>query len=204
VAHEDGGKLTEAVRRRPYSIILFDEIEKAHPDIFNVLLQVLDEGRLTDRQGHSVDFRNTIIVLTSNVGTRQVQDFGAGIGFDAGEMDRQRVNATLLKALQKQFPPEFVNRIDNVVTFEPLSRETIAQIVRIEVSLLQQRLKAQGHQLSVSTQVNEQLVDKSFDRKNGARPVKRAVQTYLEDPLTDILLRKPNQKKIIIKQIQKV
>lgn len=204
VAHEDGGKLTEAVRRKPYSIILFDEIEKAHPDIFNVLLQVMDEGRLTDRQGHIVDFRNTIIVLTSNVGTRQLQEFGSGVGFSAAEMDQKQVNATLLKALQKQFPPEFVNRIDNVVTFEPLSRETIAQIVRIEVSLLQQRLKAQGHHLSVSTQVNEQLVDKSFDRKNGARPVKRAVQTYLEDPLTDILLRKPNQKKIIIKQIQKV
>ena len=109
-----------------------------------------------------------------------------------------------LKALQKQFPPEFVNRIDNVVTFEPLSKETIAQIVRIEVSLLQQRMKAQGHQLSVSTEVNEQLVEKSFDKKNGARPVKRAVQTYLEDPLTDILLRKPNQKKITIKQIQQV
>ena len=204
VAHEDGGKLTEAVRRKPYSIILFDEIEKAHPDIFNVLLQVMDEGRLTDRQGHIVDFRNTIIVLTSNVGTRQLQEFGTGIGFAANEMDQTQVNATMLKALQKQFPPEFVNRIDNVVTFEPLSRDTIAQIVRIEVSLLQQRLKAQGHHLSVSPQVSEQLVDKSFDRKNGARPVKRAVQTYLEDPLTDILLRKPNQKKIIIKQIQQV
>ncbi len=204
VAHEEGGKLTEAVRRKPYSIVLFDEIEKAHPDIFNVLLQVMDEGRLTDRQGHIVDFRNTIIVLTSNVGTRQLQEFGAGVGFSASEMDQKQVNATLLKALQKQFPPEFVNRIDNVVTFEPLSRETIAQIVRIEVGLLQQRLKAQGHHLSVSTAVNEQLVDKSFDRKNGARPVKRAVQTYLEDPLTDILLRKPNQKKIIIKNIQPV
>ena len=201
VAHEDGGKLTEAVRRRPYSIILFDEIEKAHPDIFNVLLQLLDEGRLTDRQGHSVDFRNTIIVLTSNVGTRQVQDFGAGIGFDAGEMDRQRVNATLLKALQKQFPPEFVNRIDNIVLFEPLSRESIAHIVRIEVGLLQQRMKAQGHQLSVAPEAIGQLAEKSYDSKNGARPVKRAVQNYLEDTLTDILLRRPNQKKITIKNI---
>ena len=201
IAHEDGGKLTEAVRRKPYSIVLFDEIEKAHPDIFNVLLQVLDEGRLTDRQGHIVDFRNTIIVLTSNVGTRQLQEFGTGIGFGAEEMDHQRMNATLLKALQKQFPPEFVNRIDNVVTFEPLSRTTIAQIVRIEVGLLQQRLKAQGHQLVVSPKAIEQLVEKSYDTKNGARPVKRAVQTYLEDPLTDILLRRPNQKKITIKQI---
>ena len=202
VGHEDGGKLTEAVRRKPYSIILFDEIEKAHPDIFNILLQVLDEGRLTDRQGRSVDFRNTIIVLTSNVGTRQLQEFGGGVGFSSGEMNQKETNKMLLKALQKQFPPEFVNRIDNVVTFEPLSRETIGQIVRIEISLLQQRLKTQGHQLSVGSDVVGQLVDKSFDTKNGARPVKRAVQTYLEDPLTEILLRKPNQKRITIKNIK--
>lgn len=202
VAHEDGGKLTEAVRRKPYSIVLFDEIEKAHPDIFNILLQVLDEGRLTDRQGHMVDFRNTIIVLTSNIGTRQLQEFGGGVGFNAGEMNTKESQKMLLKALQKQFPPEFVNRIDNVVTFEPLSRETIGQIVRIEISLLQQRLKNTGHQLSVKPEVIGQLVDKSFDTKNGARPVKRAVQTYLEDPLTEILLRRPNQKRITIKQIQ--
>lgn len=202
VAHEDGGKLTEAVRRKPYSIILFDEIEKAHPDIFNILLQVLDEGRLTDRQGHIVDFRNTIIVLTSNVGTRQLQEFGGGVGFSSGEMSQKEANKMLIKALQKQFPPEFVNRIDNVITFEPLSRDTIGQIVRIEISLLQQRLKTQGHQLSVGSDVIGQLVDKSFDTKNGARPVKRAVQTYLEDPLTDILLRKPNQKRITIKNIK--
>ena len=202
VAHEDGGKLTEAVRRKPYSIVLFDEIEKAHPDIFNILLQVLDEGRLTDRQGHIVDFRNTIIVLTSNVGTRQLQEFGGGVGFSAGEMSQKETNKMLIKALQKQFPPEFINRIDNVVTFEPLSRETIGQIVRIEISLLQQRLKTQGHQLSVGSDVIGQLVDKSFDTKNGARPVKRAVQTYLEDPLTEILLRKPNQKRITIKNIK--
>ena len=202
VAHEDGGKLTEAVRRKPYSIVLFDEIEKAHSDIFNILLQVMDEGRLTDRQGHIVDFRNTIIVLTSNIGTRQLQEFGGGVGFNSGEMNQKEANKMLLKALQKQFPPEFVNRIDNVVTFEPLSRETIGQIVQIEISLLQQRLKNQGHQLSVKPEVIGQLVDKSYDTKNGARPVKRAVQTYLEDPLTEILLRKPNQKRITIKQIQ--
>lgn len=202
VAHEDGGKLTEAVRRKPYSIILFDEIEKAHPDIFNVLLQVLDEGRLTDRQGHIVDFRNTIIVLTSNVGTRQVLEFGGGVGFGASEPDQKTVDKTLIKALQKQFPPEFVNRIDNVVTFEPLSKDTINRIVQIEINLLQQRLKTQGHHLNVTPEVVGQLVDKSFDRKNGARPVKRAVQTYLEDPLTDILLRRPNQKRITIKNIK--
>ena len=201
VGHEDGGKLTEAVRRKPYSIVLFDEIEKAHPDIFNILLQVLDEGRLTDRQGHSVDFRNTIIVLTSNVGTRQLQEFGSGVGFNTGSMDQKETNKMLLKALQKQFQPEFVNRIDNVVTFEPLSKDTIGQIVRIEIGLLQQRLKTQGHQLNVTPEVIGQIVEKSFDTKNGARPVKRAVQTYLEDPLTDILLRKPNQKRITIKNI---
>lgn len=202
VAHEDGGKLTEAVRRKPYSIILFDEIEKAHPDIFNVLLQVLDEGRLTDRQGHSVDFRNTIIVLTSNVGTRQLQEFGTGIGFSAEEMSQKEVDKTLTKALQKQFPPEFVNRIDNIVTFAPLSRETIGQIVKVEVGNLRQRLKTQGHHLSVTPEVIGELIEKSYDRKNGARPVKRAVQTYLEDPLTDILLRKPKQKRITIKNIK--
>ena len=202
VAHEDGGKLTEAVRRKPYSIILFDEIEKAHPDIFNILLQVLDEGRLTDRQGHSVDFRNTIIVLTSNVGTRQLQEFGTGVGFSTSEMSQKEVDKTLTKALQKQFPPEFVNRIDNIVTFSPLSRETIGQIVRVEIGNLRQRLKTQGHQLSVTPEVIGELVEKSYDRKNGARPVKRAVQTYLEDPLTDILLRKPKQKKITIKNIK--
>jgi len=201
VAHEDGGKLTEAVRRKPYSIILFDEIEKAHPDIFNILLQVLDEGRLTDRQGHIVDFRNTVIVLTSNVGTRQLQEFHS-IGFGGTEEQQRTNHQTLLKALQKQFPPEFVNRIDNVVIFEPLSRDIIASIVRIEIGLLQQRLKAQGHQLTVGQEAVEQLVEKSYDPKNGARPVKRAVQTYLEDPLTDILLRRPNQKKINIKTIE--
>ena len=204
VGHEDGGKLTEAVRRKPYSIVLFDEIEKAHPDIFNILLQVLDEGRLTDRQGHIVDFRNTIIVLTSNVGTRQLQEFGSGVGFTSSEMSQKETNKMLLKALQKQFPPEFVNRIDNVVTFEPLSRETINRIVRFEIGLLQQRLKTQGHQLSVTPEVVGQLVEKSYDKKNGARPVKRAVQTYLEDPLTDILLRRPNQKRLTIKKIDKV
>ena len=162
----------------------------------------MDEGRLTDRQGHVVDFRNTIIVLTSNVGTRQLQEFGNGVGFGTEQPDQKQADKMLLKALQKQFPPEFVNRIDNIVTFEPLSRETIGQIVGIEVALLQQRLKTQGHRLNVSPEVMGQLVDKSFDTKNGARPVKRAVQTYLEDPLTEILLRKPNQKRITIKQIQ--
>lgn len=201
VAHENGGKLTEAVLRKPYSIVLFDEIEKAHPDIFNILLQVLDEGRLTDRQGRTVDFRNTIIILTSNVGTRQMKDFGAGIGFGVHELDEKTTNQTLLKALQKTFPPEFVNRIDNVITFRPLSREALAQIVNIEVSLLQERMKKAGHQLVLTPEATSELIEKSYDPQNGARPVKRAIQTYVEDQLTDVLLARPTQKRITIKRL---
>ena len=200
VAHEDGGKLTEAVRRKPYSIVLFDEIEKAHPDIFNILLQVLDEGRLTDRQGHVVDFRNTIIILTSNVGTRQLKEFGAGIGFGVSDMDTKTSNQMLLKALQKTFPPEFLNRIDSVITFQPLTRDALARIV--EVALLQERLRKTGHQLVLTPEVTMQLTEKAYDPQNGARPVKRAIQTYLEDPLTDVLLAHPQQKRITIKQLQ--
>lgn len=202
VAHEDGGKLTEAVRRKPYSIVLFDEIEKAHPDIFNILLQVLDEGRLTDRQGHVVDFRNTIIILTSNVGTRQLKDFGAGIGFGVSDLDTKTSNRMLLKALQKSFPPEFVNRIDNVITFQPLSREALARIVNIEVALLQERLRKTGHQLVLAPEAETALLEHSYDPQNGARPIRRAIQTYLEDPLTDILLARPTQKRITIKQLK--
>lgn len=201
IAHEDGGKLTEAVRRKPYSIVLFDEIEKAHPDIFNVLLQVLDEGRMTDRQGHSVDFRNTIIILTSNVGTRQLRDFGTGIGFAAGEMTKQVAEQTLKKALEKTFPPEFVNRIDDIISFEPLSRTTLAHIVDIEVGKLVSRMKQSGRTLVVTDNVKQQLLDIAYDPKNGARPIRRAVQTQLEDRLTDILLIHPNRKTITISTI---
>lgn len=201
VAHEDGGKLTEAVRRKPYSIVLFDEIEKAHPDIFNVLLQLLDEGRMTDRQGHQVDFRNTVIILTSNVGTRQLRDFGAGIGFGAGEITPEVAEKTITKALERTFPPEFVNRIDDIISFAPLSRETLRTIVEIEVAKLQKRLKENGRRLSVSEAVFDALLDKAYDPKNGARPIKRAVQTYLEDKLTELLLRNPDQKTIKLNNI---
>lgn len=187
VAHEDGGKLTEAVRRKPYSIVLFDEIEKAHPDIFNVLLQLLDEGRLTDRQGRTVDFKNTIIILTSNVGTRQLKDFGAGIGFESGTVDEKTARQTLLKALDKTFPPEFVNRIDNVVTFDTLSEETLMQILDIEIRALEQRLQAQGYTLHVSDETRQSMLRKS-DLKFGARPIRRAVQNSIEDVVTEQML----------------
>ena len=202
VAHEDGGKLTEAVRRRPYSVILFDEIEKAHPDIFNVLLQVLDEGRLTDRQGHHVDFRNTVIILTSNVGTRQLRDFGGGIGFGQEQMDEKTSRHTLMKALQKTFPPEFVNRLDNVVFFQALTRDALARIINIEVQQLKERMRKAGHQLVLTEDAQLQLLDRSYDPQNGARPVKRAIQTYLEDPVVDLLLQRPQQKRITIKQLK--
>lgn len=201
IAHEDGGKLTEAVRRTPYSVVLFDEIEKAHPDIFNVLLQVLDEGRLTDRQGHEVDFRNTIIIMTSNVGTRQLKDFGGGIGFGQDEPDEKAQRQTLMKALQKTFPPEFVNRLDNVIFFSALTRNALARIINIEVGLLRERMRKTGHQLVLSEDAQLQLLDRAYDPQNGARPVKRAIQTYLEDEVVDLLLQRPEQKRITIKHL---
>jgi ATP-dependent Clp protease ATP-binding subunit ClpC len=202
VAYEEGGKLTETVRRRPYSILLFDEIEKAHPDIFNILLQVLDEGRLTDRQGRQTDFRNTVIIMTSNVGTRQLRDFGAGVGFQAGDVTEAMAEKTLNKALERTFPPEFVNRIDDIILFNALDKDTVARILDIEIQRLAQRLKANGHKLIVAPQVKEQLLTQAFDPKNGARPVKRAVQNGLEDPITERLLANPKQKTIHINSIK--
>ena len=188
VAHEDGGKLTEAVRRKPYSIVLFDEIEKAHPDIFNVLLQVMDEGRLTDRQGHIVDFKNTIIILTSNVGTRQLSEFGAGIGFGADSLDDKATERMLTKALQRTFPPEFVNRLDDIIVFHPLNDEALAQILWLELRPLQARLEAMGYSLELRDETRQEILRLARDKQFGARPLKRAIQTLIEDPLTDKLL----------------
>ena len=188
VAHEDGGKLTEAVRRKPYSIVLFDEIEKAHPDIFNVLLQVMDEGRLTDRQGHVVDFKNTIIILTSNVGTRQLSDFGAGIGFGAENLDDKASERTLIKALQRTFPPEFVNRLDDIIVFHALDDEALAQILWLELRPLQARLEAMGYTLELTDETRQEILRLARDKQYGARPLKRAIQTLIEDPLTDKML----------------
>ena len=197
VAHEEGGKLTEAVRRKPYSIVLFDEIEKAHADIFNILLQVMDEGRLTDRQGRIVDFRNTIIIMTSNVGTRQLNEFGTGIGFNADEIDEKQTEHMLTKALNRTFPPEFVNRLDNIVVFHPLNDEALAQILTLELSPLKLRLEAMGYKLQLTKKTKEQLLERSRDRKYGARPLKRAIQTLVEDPITDILLSGMTENKTI-------
>ena len=191
VAHEDGGRLTDAVRRKPYSIVLFDEIEKAHPDIFNVLLQVLDEGRLTDRQGHTVDFRNTIIIFTSNVGTRQLAEQGAGIGFEASALDARTSQAILTKALNRTFPPEFVNRLDAVVFFRALDREALERIVDIELSGLLARTAVMGYKVTITPEVREQIIREGSDPRYGARPLRRAIQTRVEDVITDILLNQP-------------
>lgn len=197
VAHEDGGKLTEAVRRKPYSIVLFDEIEKAHPDIFNVLLQVMDEGRLTDRQGHVVDFKNTIIILTSNVGTRQLSDFGAGIGFGADNIDDKASERMLTKALQRTFPPEFVNRLDDIIVFHTLNDEALAQILWLELRPLQARLEAMGYALEITDKTRDEILRLARDKQYGARPLKRAIQTQIEDPLTDKMLAGEIESKII-------
>lgn len=189
VGHEDAGKLTEAVRRKPYSIVLFDEIEKAHPDIFNILLQLLDEGRLTDRQGHEVDFKNTIVILTSNVGTRQLKDFGKGIGFSMSDtLDEKDAKSMLRKALNKTFSPEFLNRIDNIVTFNQLTEESIRKILTIELKHVEDRLRPMGYRLQLSDEVTALLMKKGYDVQYGARPMKRAVQQELEGVLTDYLL----------------
>lgn len=198
VAHEEGGRLTEAVRRKPYSIILFDEIEKAHPDIFNVLLQVLDEGRLTDRQGHTVDFRNTIIIFTSNVGTRQLAEQGGGIGFESSALDARTSQAILTKALNRTFPPEFVNRLDAVIFFHPLEHDALERIVDIELSGLLARTAVMGYDVTISPEVREQIIREGSDPRYGARPLRRAIQTHIEDVITDILLNQPAGQPIVV------
>lgn len=189
VGHEDAGKLTEAVRRKPYSIVLFDEIEKAHPDVFNILLQLLDEGRLTDRQGHKVDFKNTIIILTSNVGTRQLKEFGKGIGFSVErEIGEAETKSILRKALNKTFSPEFLNRIDSIVTFGQLSQGALACILDLELERLYGRLGQLGYTLTLTPEVKTMLLQKGYDAQYGARPLKRTLQHEIEEPLTDFLL----------------
>ena len=189
VGYEEGGQLTEKVRRKPYSIVLLDEIEKAHQDVFNILLQVMDEGRLTDSESRTVDFRNTIIIMTSNIGSRQIQEYGRGIGFgtsDAGtEMARQDI---IRKALNKSFAPEFINRIDEIITFNQLDREAVGRIVDIELAQLKVRMDDMGYTLSVTDSAKTFLADKGYSREYGARPLIRAIQTYVEDKLAEIMI----------------
>ncbi len=190
VGYEEGGQLTERVRRKPYSIILLDEIEKAHPDVFNILLQVLDEGRLTDNTGRTIDFKNTVIIMTSNIGTRQLKEFGRGVGFAAQNRtdDREYSREVIQKALNKTFSPEFLNRLDDIITFDQLSLENIVKIVDIELDALYGRMEAIGYHLDVSDEAKQFLGKKGYDVQYGARPLKRAVQTYLEDGLSEMIV----------------
>lgn len=191
VGYEEGGQLTEKVRRRPYSIVLLDEIEKAHPDVFNILLQVLDEGRLTDNTGRTIDFKNTVIILTSNIGTRQLKDFGRGIGFAAqnrGIDDKEYSRGVIQKALNKTFSPEFLNRLDEIITFDQLSLDSIVRIVDIELRGLYSRLEAMGYQLDMNEEAKRFLASKGYDVQFGARPLKRAIQNYLEDGLSELIV----------------
>ena len=189
VGYEEGGQLTEKVRRHPYSIVLLDEIEKAHPDVFNLLLQVMDEGRLTDSLGRRVDFKNTIIIMTSNIGSRQLKDFGGGIGFNAPSADDKEVsNAVLQKALNKAFAPEFLNRIDDIIMFESLSKEAIFKIIDIELAGFYKRVADLGYKIDLTDEAKDFVADKGYDSRFGARPLKRAIQKYLEDPLAELLI----------------
>lgn len=190
VGYEEGGQLTEKVRRKPYSIVLLDEIEKAHPDVFNILLQVLDEGRLTDNYGRTIDFKNTVIIMTSNIGTRQLKEFGRGVGFAAQNRtdDKEHSRNVIQKALNKTFAPEFLNRLDEIITFDQLSLEAITKIVDIELKGLYDRIEAIGYKLVVNDDAKRFLATKGYDVQFGARPLKRAIQNYLEDGLSELII----------------
>lgn len=201
VGYEEGGILTEKVRRKPYSVVLLDEIEKAHPDVFNILLQVLDDGILTDSLGRKVDFRNTIIIMTSNIGARDIRNMGKGIGFDTDDspFDYAKMKSTIQDALKKVFNPEFLNRIDDVITFKPLEKEDIYQIIDLLNEELFARIKELGFTIEVTKAAKEFITDKGFDQKYGARPLKRAIQKYIEDPLAEEILENEHKEGAVIK-----
>ena len=191
VGYEEGGQLTEKVRRKPYSIILLDEIEKAHPDVFNILLQMMDEGRLTDSLGRRIDFKNTIIIMTSNVGTRQLKDFGKGVGFNSSSevaMDSEFSRSVIQKALNRAFAPEFLNRVDDIIMFDQLNRDAIRSIIDLELKGLFGRVISLGYKLELTNEAKDYIADKGYDIQFGARPLKRAIQQHLEDELADIVL----------------
>ncbi len=196
VGYEEGGQLTERVRRHPYSIVLLDEIEKAHGNVFNLLLQVLDEGRLTDGNGRFVDFRNTVIIMTSNAGTRQLKEFGRGVGFSAtsssalalNEQDKEHARQIVQKALSKQFSPEFLNRLDEIITFDQLDLEAIKQIIDVELKGLYKRINEMGFHVELSDEAKQFVAEKGYDVQFGARPLKRAIQTYIEDGISELIV----------------
>ena len=189
VGYEEGGQLTERVRRKPYSVVLLDEIEKAHPDVFNILLQVMDEGRLTDSLGRQVDFKNTIIILTSNIGTRQLKDFGQGIGYATHTTDEKEFSRNVIqKALNRAFSPEFLNRVDDIVMFDQLDKEAIYKIIDIELQSFFKRIEQQGIGMEITDEAKLYIAEQGYDVQFGARPLKRAIQRYIEDELADMIL----------------
>jgi ATP-dependent Clp protease ATP-binding subunit ClpC len=195
VGYEEGGQLTEKVRRHPYSIVLLDEIEKAHSDVFNMLLQVMDEGRLTDSLGRTVDFKNTIIIMTSNIGTRQLKEFGKGIGFTAqtGENEKEYANSLIRKALNKSFAPEFINRLDEIVTFDQLDIASLEKIIDIELAGLYKRIEGCGYHLLLDQEAKRFVAEKGYDVQFGARPLKRSIQNHLEDGLAELIINEEPQ-----------
>lgn len=195
VGYEEGGQLTEKVRRHPYSIVLLDEIEKAHSDVFNMLLQVMDEGRLTDSLGRTVDFKNTIIIMTSNIGTRQLKEFGKGIGFTAqtGENEKEHANSVIRKALNKSFAPEFINRLDEIVTFDQLDIASLEKIIDIELTGLYKRIEGCGYHLLLDQEAKRFVAEKGYDVQFGARPLKRSIQNHLEDGLAELIINEEPQ-----------
>ena len=195
VGYEEGGQLTEKVRRHPYSIVLLDEIEKAHSDVFNMLLQVMDEGRLTDSLGRTVDFKNTIIIMTSNIGTRQLKEFGKGIGFTAqtGENEKEHANSVIRKALNKSFVPEFINRLDEIVTFDQLDIASLEKIIDIELAGLYKRIEGCGYHLLLDQEAKRFVAEKGYDVQFGARPLKRSIQNHLEDGLAELIINEEPQ-----------
>ena len=191
VGYEDGGQLTEKIRRKPYAVVLLDEIEKAHPDIFNMLLQVLDDGFLTDSLGRKIDFTNCVIIMTSNIGVKKIQDFGSGVGFGTTAKKSQEdsfTRNTIMNSLKKKFAPEFLNRIDEIIIFNSLSKENIHQIIDIELSKLYLRIDELGYKIKLSKKAKDFLADKGYDKKYGARPLKRTIQKHVEDLIASEIL----------------
>jgi ATP-dependent Clp protease ATP-binding subunit ClpB len=188
IGHEEGGQLTEAVRRRPYSVILFDEIEKAHPDVFNILLQILDDGRLTDSKGRTVDFKNTVLIMTSNLGSREIQEAWEG-PVVSGQDAEKRVREAVLEVLRENFKPEFLNRVDDIVIFHQLSREQIGDIIEIQLERLRRMLAERDMDLALDDSARALLAREGYDPLYGARPLKRAIQTLIQNPLASKLLR---------------
>ena len=191
VGYEEGGQLTEKVRRRPYSVVLLDEIEKAHPDISNLLLQILDEGKITDSLGRTIDFRNTIIIMTSNIGSRQIKEYGNGIGFNTSTKENNfddESKSIIEKALKKQFSPEFLNRIDETILFKSLNKDDILKIIDLEINLIIKRIKDLGYTAKISKSAKVYIAEEGFDRKNGVRPLKRAIQRLFEDPISELII----------------